>query len=606
MTCGFSFSGPKKNKMDSLSSSSFLQKYSLTPSAITSSPPLQLLQFKTSTLRIDVKNYNRLTHQTPIKATTSSSTVDTPKESKTRQITGRRNQSLLTTIFNSLDEFVCKFIDPPLRPSIDPKLVLSGNFAPVDELPPTACEVEEGSLPPCLDGAYIRNGPNPQFIPRGPYHLFDGDGMLHSIRISKGKAIFCSRFVKTYKYTVERDIGSPVVINYFSAYTSLPATLARYTVALGRTLSGQYDFRRGTGGANTSLAHFGGKLFVLCESDLPYTIKLTSDGDITTLGRHEAYGEPLQSMTAHPKVDKETGETFAFRHNIQRPFLTYFRINADGIKQPEVPIFSKTQGSMVHDFAITKNYAIFPDSQIVIDPKEIIKGNQPAVVDPAKVPRLGIIPRYAEDESEMWWVEVPGFNFVHAVNAWEEDGGDTIVMVAPNVLAVDHVLERPELTHSSMERVEINVNAKIVTRRPVSTRCMDFGVFNPAYVGKKTKYIYAAVAYEGPKMAGVAKLDLSLSTAKSGDCTVASRLYGPGCYGGEPFFIPREPDNPAAEEDDGYLVNYVFDETKQESRFLVMDAKSPNLEIVAVVKLPQRVPYGFHGIFVRESDLQKL
>ncbi|KAI3453900.1 hypothetical protein Pfo_010563 [Paulownia fortunei] len=571
--------------MDTLSSSSFLQKYSLTPSAITSSPSLQLLQFKTTTLRIDVNKYNRLTHRTPIKATTSSSTVDTQKQSNTRQSTGRRNQSLLTTIFNSLDEFVCKFIDPPLRPSIDPKLVLAGNFAPVDELPPTACEVEEGSLPPCLDGAYIRDGPNPQFIPRGPYHLFDGDGMLQSIRISKGKAIFCSRFVKTY---------------------NLPATLARYTVALGRVLSGQYDFRRGTGGANTSLAHFGGKLFVLCESDLPYTIKLTSDGDIITLGRHEAYGEPLQSMTAHPKVDKETGETFAFRHSIQRPFLTYFRINADGIKQPEVPIFSKTQGSMVHDFAITKNYAIFPDSQIVIDPKEIIKGNQPAVVDPAKVPRLGIITRYAEDESEMWWVEVPGFNFVHAVNAWEEDGGDTIVMVAPNLLSVEHLLERLELVYTSMERIEINVKAKTVTRRPVSSRCLEFGVINPAYVGKKTKYVYAAVISPSPKITGVAKLDLSLSMAKSGDCTVASRLYGPGCYGGEPFFIPREPDNPAAEEDDGYLVNYVFNETTQESRFLVMDAKSPNLEIVAVVKLPQRVPYGFHGIFVRESDLQKL
>lgn len=107
-------------------------------------------------------------------------------------------------------------------------------------------------------------------------------------------------------------------------------------------------------------------------------------------------------------------------------------------------------------------------------------------------------------------------------------------------------------------------------------------------------------------MAGVVKLDLSLSTAESGECTVASRLYGPGCYGGEPFFIPREPDNPAAVEDDGYIVNYVFNETTEESRFIVMDAKSPNLEIVAVVKLPHRVPYGFHGIFVRDSDLQKL
>ncbi|GMI70642.1 hypothetical protein HRI_000733500 [Hibiscus trionum] len=43
-----------------------------------------------------------------------------------------------------------------------------------------------------------------------------------------------------------------------------------------------------------------------------------------------------------------------------------------------------------------------------------------------------------------------------------------------------------------------------------------------------------------------------------------------------------------------------------ESRFLAMDAKSPNLDIVVVVKLPRRVPYSFHRLFVRESDLNKL
>ncbi|KAK4401025.1 putative carotenoid cleavage dioxygenase 4, chloroplastic [Sesamum angolense] len=572
--------------MDTLSSS-FLQKCSLTP--------FLPLQFNTPIITY---------------AFSSSSTARTQlhitKQSKSRQIAGTKNHSyLLANLFKSLDGFICDFVDPPLRPPTDPKLVLSGNYAPVDELPPTVCEVE-GSLPPCLDGAYIRNGPNPQFIPRGPYHLFDGDGMLHSIRISRGKATFCSRFVKTYKYNVEREFGSPVVINYFSAYTSLLATVARYTVAFGRTLSGQYDVRRGTGNANTSLALFGGKLFALCESDLPYAIKLTSDGDIITLGRDESFGEPLMSMTAHPKVDKETGEAFAFRPSISRPFLTYFRINADGIKQPEVPIFSMAEASLVHDFAITESYAIFPDTQMVINPKEILKGKPPLLVNAEKVTRLGIIPRNAEDESGMMWIEVPGLNMLHISHAWEEDGGDTVVMVVPNLLPVEHVLEHMDLVHSSMERIEINLKAKTVARRPVSGRDLEFGVVNPAYVGKKTKYIYAAEGGRVSSRAGLVKIDLSLSTPNSDDCVVANRLYDPGCYGGEPFFVAREPDNPAAEEDDGYLVIYVHNENTEESKFLVMDAKSPILEIVASVKLPQRVPYGFHGLFVSEDDLQKL
>nr|VVV75887.1 unnamed protein product [Nymphaea colorata] len=48
--------------------------------------------------------------------------------------------------------------------------------------------------------------------------------------------------------------------------------------------------------------------------------------------------------------------------------------------------------------------------------------NGPSLVT-HKVTRVGIIPRYATYESEMKWVEVPGFNFVHSVNAWDEKGG---------------------------------------------------------------------------------------------------------------------------------------------------------------------------------------
>lgn len=510
-------------------------------------------------------------------------------------------------MFNALDNFITDFIDPPLRPSIDPDHVLSGNFAPVDELPPAACTVVEGTLPPALNGVYIRNGPNPQFIPHGPYHMFDGDGMLHAVTISGGRATFCSRFVKTYKYNLEREVGSPVILNVFSAFNGLSASIARCSVTMGRYLLRQYDPRRGVGGANTSVAMISGKLFALGESDLPYRVKVKPDGEIITVGRHEAFGEAFMTMTAHPKTDAETGEAFAFRHSIKPPFLSFFRINGEGIKQAEVAIESMAEASLVHDFAITKNYAIFPDTQIVIKPTEILRGRPPLRIDPAKVSRLGVIPRYAEDDGEMWWVEVAGLNVMHAVNAWEEDGGDTIVMVAPNVQPVEHMIDRLDLIHVSLEIIEINVREKCVRRRrAVSGRNLDFAVINSAYVGKKNRYVYAAVGAPMPKIAGVVKIDLSLSTTESADCTVASRLYPPGCYGGEPFFVAKEADNPAAAEDDGYVVSYIHNEKTKESKFIVMDAKSPTLDVVAAVKLPGRVPYGFHGTFVPQSQLKTL
>ncbi|MBV7591614.1 carotenoid oxygenase family protein, partial [Escherichia coli] len=136
------------------------------------------------------------------------------------------------------------------------------------------------------------------------------------------------------------------------------------------------------------------------------------------------------------KKDPITGELFAFRYGPMPPFVTYFRFDPAGNKGADVPIFSVKQPSFLHDFAVTEHYAIFPEIQIVMNPMGmVVGGGSPVGADPGMVPRLGVIPKYAADESEMRWFEVPGFNMMHSVNAWEEAGGDEIVMVAPNILS---------------------------------------------------------------------------------------------------------------------------------------------------------------------------
>ncbi|KAI3465330.1 hypothetical protein Pfo_021993 [Paulownia fortunei] len=572
--------------------------------AIQNSPPTKNI----------IANYPLTTFHEPIKKLISNTAerikfkIKQPAVPEQATMEKRRKQSFLATMFKSIDDFICDFVDLPLRPYIDPKQVLSGNFAPVDELPPTACEVVEGCLPSCLDGVYLFNGPNPQFIPRGPYHLFDGDGMLHMIKISGGKATFCSRYVKTYKYMVEREIGHPIIPSPFSSFNGVMASMARVGLTVARVLAGEFNpVINGYGTANISVALIGGKLYTLGESgesDLPYEIEVTSDGDITTLGRHDFHSaEEFLSMTAHPKIDPETGEAFAFRYHVSPPRLTFFRIDSHGRKQPDVPIFSMKNTALIHDFAVTKNYAIFNDVQMVVSPFEILKGRPPMRVDLVKVPRLGVIPKYAKDESEMWWIDVPGFNISHAVNAWEEDDGDTLVVVATNLSSVELTLERLDLAELTMEEIRISLKAKKAVRRPLSTRVLDMPAINPAYVGKKNRYAYVSATAPPMMTVGVVKVDLSLS---SDDCAVASRMYGSGCTGNEPFFVPREPNNPAADEDDGFVVSFAHDANIQESKFLVMDAKSPTLDIVAAVKLPGRVPSGFHGLFVSESHLRNL
>ncbi|KAE9596840.1 hypothetical protein Lal_00007353 [Lupinus albus] len=558
-----------------------------------SSPPLPLLNNKSSSSSL--KTIEK-PHQN-LKPTTTPTQTKPNQKSLVIKRTSSPQVSVFGLIFNTFDHIINNFIDPPIKPSLDPKHVLSNNFAPVThELPPTQCETIHGTLPPCLDGAYIRNGPNPQFLPKGPYHLFDGDGMLHCLRISQSKATLCSRYVKTYKYKIENEAGYSLIPNVFSGFNSLVAAAARGSVTAARVITGQYNPSNGIGLANTSLALFGNNLFALGESDLPYKVRVTSNGDIETLNRHDFDGKLGMSMTAHPKTDPETGETFAFRYGPVPPFLTYFYFDSEGRKKPDVPIFSMNRPSFLHDFAITKKYAIFADIQIGMNPLDMISGGSPIGSDPSKITRLGFLPRYATDESKIKWINVPGFNIIHAINAWEEDDGKTITLVAPNILSVEHTLERMELVHAMVEKVKINLDTGIVSRQPLSARNLDFGVINQSYTGKKNRFVYAAIGDPMPKISGVVKLDVSKGE-------VGCRMYGEGCYGGEPFFVAKDE---GEEEDDGYLVSYVHDEKKGESKFIVMDAKSPELDVVAAVKLPRRVPYGFHGLFVRDSDLRRV
>ncbi|KAA8519447.1 hypothetical protein F0562_013678 [Nyssa sinensis] len=504
--------------------------------------------------------------------------------------------NMLSNHFNKM----ASLVNPPLHPSVDPEFVLTGNFAPVNEMPPTECLTVEGELPASLSGAYIRNGPNPQYQPIGPHHLFEGDGMLHSIRLSAGRATFCSRYVKTYKYSLEHNAGVPVIPNYFSGFYGIIDLVRGAIITPAKAISGHISLAKGFGLANTSLAFFFDRLFALVETDLPYAMRLTKEGDIETIGRHDFGDKIFANMTAHPKTDTDTGDVFAFRCFPVFPHLIFFRFDDKGSKQQDVPIFSMKSPTYVHDFAITKRYAIFPDTQLEMDPmKMVICNGMPARSRLAKMPRIGIIPRYATSDSEMRWFEVPGFNAFHITNAWEDEH-DCIIIIAPNVLFIENFFNNMDKLHFSVEKLRIDMKTGMVSRTVLSNRNLELGSINPAYAGKQNRFVYMSIGERVPKMSGVVKIDLEL------ECEVSCRAYGPGCFGGEAFFVSKDGNDPNCDEDDGYVVSYVHNEITNESQFVVMDAKSPTLDIVAVVKLPGRVPYGFHGLFLNEKDLKKL
>jgi carotenoid cleavage dioxygenase len=81
--------------------------------------------------------------------------------------------------------------------------------------------------------------------------------------------------------------------------------------------------------------------------------------------------------------------------------------------------------------------------------------------------------------------------------------------------------------------------------------------------------------------------------------TGASRGYaaGAGQAFGEAVFVPAAH---SRAEDDGWLLSIVSDGAGRGSAFVVLDAT--DLHQVASVALPQRVPAGFHGTWLPDTE----
>ena len=65
------------------------------------------------------------------------------------------------------------------------------------------------------------------------------------------------------------------------------------------------------------------------------------------------------------------------------------------------------------------------------------------------------------------------------------------------------------------------------------------------------------------------------------------------------MFVPARGTDPNGDE--GYLLTYLHDERRGQSEFVVLDASRLAKPPLARVKLPQRVPNGFHGSWLPDA-----
>jgi carotenoid cleavage dioxygenase-like enzyme len=435
---------------------------------------------------------------------------------------------------------------------------LRGNWAPVlDERTDTDLRVD-GIIPPELDGVYVRTGPNPASGKSD--HWFFGDGMVHGVRIAKGKAEwYRNRFIQT------PNIADPP----------------------DNPMASMGDLSRGTG--NTHVMAHNGEILCLEEGHWPWRI----DGELNTVGVQNYGGALTTSMTAHPKICPVTGELIAFSYlSAEPPYLHYIRIGADGVLKQlegiEIPNMV-----MMHDFNVTQNYVIFMDLPVCFNLGAAATGF-PFQFNRDAGARLGVMPRNGTNADVRWFEIDPCYVF-HPVNAHEQ--GDTIVL---------HVSRQPEAFGSSNDdyaevgrlwRWTIDLTKGTVTEQQIDDRPGDFGRVDDRMIGLDARFGYLmAMGGEGNSEEPVYGSALWKYDLTDGTCW--EHQLGDGVRGAEPVFAASSTD---AGEDEGYIISLAHDTHSDESRLLIIDAQNFSAPPVATIHLPRRVPYGAHGSWIPDS-----
>ena len=437
---------------------------------------------------------------------------------------------------------------------------LSGNYAPVRDELDVQLEVR-GELPAGLVGSLYRNGPNPQFDPQGPHHWFHGDGMVHAFHIDGDRARYSNRFVQTPKWAAEKAAGHALAPEVWSAQSNM-------------------------GVANTNILWHGERLLALEEMHGPFEVDAAS---LAPRGGRD-WGGPV---TAHPKIDPQTGE------------MVFFAFSADGPLSPTVhygvadscgtvlrrEAFQAPYCSMMHDFIVTRDHVLFPVLPLSGDMQRAMAGGPAYAWDPGKGGFVGVMKRNGSVDDIRWFNVEPQYVY-HVMNAYDVEGAivaDVMAFeTAPLFPDVDGTFRPTPVARLTRWTFDLIAPTNDIRQTLLDDMPGEFPRFDERRSGLSYRHGWFAAARQpmGPIWHdSLAHIDLATGRRTMWELPSGDALS-------EPVFIPRAPD---AEEGDGWITTVVYRGRDDTSELAILDARDVARGPIATARTPRRVPFGFHG-----------
>ena len=442
------------------------------------------------------------------------------------------------------------------------------------------CEVW-GEIPSDIEGTFYRLQCDFAYRPPENEWLtgFNGDGHVSAFRFANGSVDYKGRYVRTDRLMTERRHRRRLWGVYRNHLTDDP-------------LVANVD----RGAANTHLYWHGGKLLVLKEDALPYSIDPVT---LETYGSWDFHGKwTATSMSAHPKIDPVTGEMIAYGYQARGDLsddIAVYTVNPAGHITNEVWLKSPYLG-IIHDIAITQKYIVIPVIARTTSLERLQTGEPMWVWDGSLPTMVGVLPRDG-DASDVRWFQGPARNTLHFLNAM--DDGSRILMDLP--------VSDEERSPSQIKRWTFDMNSRndrfgeevISTANGVLARMDDRYLSLP--------YRYGFVGNSDPS--------LPFDEARAGGRRRVTNTYQRYDLMGGPTstffvgdtqslqesgFVPRKG---STEEGDGYIMGVASNYAEMASELHIVDANRMEEGAVAVVKLPFRLRGGTHVNWFSAAEL---